>query len=148
LIRREFNAKLSVVTWAGCCESWGYHRSVRCASLPTESRTVEQWKSEVYRPSALRLRVGRPSTSVMRRGYALTSMPAPPGHQSGRLRSTHTGTAIRSTYLCTERAGLCVLTTGKFESATFINFCKRLMHDTVARYFSLSTAILSPVQSS
>ena len=25
LIRREFNVKLS-----GCCESWGYHRSVRC----------------------------------------------------------------------------------------------------------------------
>jgi len=45
----SFNVKLSVVSVAGCCESWGYHRSVRCGEAYQQNLVaVERWKSEVY----------------------------------------------------------------------------------------------------
>jgi len=126
--------QVSVVSVGRLLRSWAI-TATSAVGEPTKQNlvAVERWKSEVYPPSALRLpSLGRPSTSVMRRGCALTSMPAPPGASLADSGRTRPGTRDSINLISHwARRELCVSppTRVSFESALSSTSASGLMHD-------------------
>ena len=155
LIRREFNVKLSVVSVGRLLRMLGLSPQ-RPLWLACQQNlvAVERWKSEVY--PAIRTEAAAVGAAIyfgdeagVRTDFHAGTTWARVG-QTPVVLTTGTRDSINLISALSAQGALRFSTyAGKFESATFINFCKRLMHDTSGSVFLIVDGpSCPPVQSS
>jgi transposase len=141
LIRREFNIKLSVVSVGRLLRKLGLSpQRPLWRAYQQNLVAVERWKSEVY--PAIRTEAATVGATIyfgdeagVRTDFHAGTTWAPVG-QTPVVRTTGTRDSINLISALSAQGALRFSTyAGMFESATFINFCKRLMHDTSGSVF-------------
>jgi transposase len=141
LIRREFNVKLSVVSVGRLLRKLGLSpQRPLWRAYQQNLVAVERWKSEVY--PAIRTEAAAVGATIyfgdeagVRTDFHAGTTWAPVG-QTPVVRTTGTRDSINLISALSAQGALRFSTyAGMFESATFINFCKRLMHDTSGSVF-------------
>src|SRR5512144_2852508 len=121
--------------WAGCCASSGCPRSGRCGG-PTQQNpeAVDRWKREQF--PAIRAQAARAGATIwfadeagVRSDNHAGTTWAPVGH-TPIVRTTGARHSVNLISAVTAQGALRFAAyEGTFTSATFIDFCKRLLHD-------------------
>ena len=141
LIRREFNVRLSVVSVGRLLRTLGLSpQRPLWRAYQQNPVAVERWKSAEY--PAIRAEAGAVGATIyfgdeagVRTDFHAGTTWAPIG-QTPVVRTTGTRDSINLISALSAQGALRFSTyAGKFESAIFINFCKRLMHDTRGSVF-------------
>ncbi len=141
LIRRECNVGLSVVSVGRLLHKLGLSpQRPLWRAYQQNPAAVERWKSEEY--PAIRAEAAAVGATIyfgdeagVRTDFHAGTTWAPVG-QTPVVRTTGTRDAVNLISAVSAQGALRFSAyEGKFESATFINFCKRLMHDTTGPVF-------------
>jgi transposase len=136
LIRREFKVRLSVVSVGRLLRKLGLSPQRPLWRAYQQNRVaVERWKNEDYpairaEASAMGATIYFGDEAGVRTDFHSGTTWAPVG-QTPVVRTNGTRDSINLISALSAQGALRFSTyVGKFESAIFINFCKRLMHDT------------------
>jgi transposase len=141
LIRREFDVKLSVVSVGRLLRKLGLSpQRPLWRAYQQNPMAVGRWKSEEY--PAIRAEAAAVGATIyfgdeagVRTDFHAGTTWAPVG-QTPLVRTNGTRESINLISALSAQGALRFSTyAGKFESAIFINFCKRLMHDTKGSLF-------------
>jgi len=141
LIRREFKVRLSVVSVGRLLRKLGLSPQRPLWRAYQQNRVaVERWKNEDY--PAIRAEAAAMGATIyfgdeagVRTDFHAGTTWAPVG-QTPVVRTTGTRDSINLISALSAQGALRFSAyVGKFESAVFINFCKRLMHDTSGLVF-------------
>lgn len=141
LVRREFNVKLSVVSVGRLLRKLGLSpQRPLWRAYQQNPVAVERWKREEY--PAIRAEAAAVGAAIyfggeagVRTDFHAGTTWAPVG-RTPVVRTTGTRDSINLISALSAQGALRFSTySGKFESAIFINFCKRLMHDTSGSVF-------------
>ena len=141
LIRREFSVRLSVVSVGRLLRKLGLSpQRPLWRAYQQNPVAVEHWKSEEY--PAIRAEAAAVGATIyfgdeagVRTDFHAGTTWAPVG-QTPVVRTTGARYSVNLISAVSAQGALRFSTyDGKFESATFINFCKRLMHDTTGPVF-------------
>ncbi len=141
LIRREFKVRLSVVSVGRLLHKLGLSpQRPLWRAYQQSSMAVERWKSEKY--PAIRAEAAAVGATIyfgdeagVRTDFHAGTTWARVG-QTPVVRTTGTRYSVNLISAVSWQGALRFSTyEGKFESTTFINFCKRLMHDTKGPVF-------------
>lgn len=136
LVRREFNVRLSVVSVGRLLRKLGLSpQRPLWRAYQQNPVAVERWKSEEY--PAIRAEAARAGAVIyfadeagVRSDFHAGTTWAPVG-QTPIVRTTGARSSVNLISAVSAQGALRFSTyEGKFESVTFITFCKRLMHDT------------------
>jgi transposase len=141
LIRRECNVKLSAVSVGRLLRKLGLSpQRPLWRAYQQNPLLVQRWKTEEY--PAIRAGAAAVGATIyfgdeagVRADFHAGTTWAPVG-ETPIVRTTGTRNSVNLISAVTTRGVLRFsVYEGKFESATFINFCKRLMHDTAGPVF-------------